>query len=77
LFASYKGGPQCAPQWISHRLIASFDPVAHDYIGAEIVDQKRAERGLDPVIPKIQWFKTAIQHDVGTNDPRKIDIVLI
>ena len=77
LFASYSKGPYGPPQWVSHRLIASIDPVAHDYIGGEIIDKKRIENGLDPVIPEITWFKTAVQHGLGVNDPRKIDKILV
>ncbi len=77
LFASYDGGPSGAPQWISHRLMASFDPVAHDYIGAKIIDKKRSEKGLDLVTPNIEWFKTAVKHGLGTNDPKEIETVLI
>lgn len=77
LLASYNKGPYGPPQWVSHRLIASADPVAHDLIGGEIIDKKRIENGLDPVIPNITWFKTAVRLGLGTNDPRQIEKILL
>ncbi len=77
LFSIYNGGPYGAPQWVSHRLLASTDPVAHDHTGMEIIDQKRLEKELDPVSIEAKFFKTAVKLELGTNDPQKIDKIML
>jgi len=46
--ASYEGGPGYKPQyaWKENALIVSQDPVALDYTGWQIIERKRAEKGL-------------------------------
>jgi uncharacterized protein (DUF362 family) len=80
----YEGGPSYMPQWSwpFNGLIVSRDPVALDYTGWRIIEQKRAEKGL-PSLREVHrepaYIATAAdaQHKLGTNDPnliRKVEI---
>lgn len=80
--AGYDGGPGYKPagSWKPDSLIVSQDPVALDYTGWQIIERKRAERGLKSLdaekrLP--QYIATAAdaQHRLGTNDPKRITLV--
>ena len=76
----YEGGPSFMPHWSwpFHGLIASRDPVALDYTGWQIIEGKRAEKGL-PTLRSLRREPVYIaraadaQHRIGTNDPGLID----
>jgi uncharacterized protein (DUF362 family) len=76
----YEGGPSYMPHWSwpFHGLIASRDPVALDYTGWQIIEGKRAEKGL-PTLRNVRREPVYIaraadaQHRLGTNDPGLID----
>ena len=78
----YEGGPSYMPQWSwpFNGLIVSEDPVALDYIGWQIIEQKRREKGektLAAAGREPAYIATAAdaQHRLGTNDPARIDRV--
>jgi len=80
--ASYEGGPGYKPEysWKNNALIISQDPVALDYTGWQIIERKRAERGLktlegDGRAPHYIATAADAQHRLGTNDPRRIAVV--
>jgi uncharacterized protein (DUF362 family) len=80
--ASYEGGPGYKPQyaWKNNALIVSQDPVALDYIGWQIIERKRAEKGLKTLeaedrAPRYIATAADAQHRLGTNDPNKIAAV--
>jgi uncharacterized protein (DUF362 family) len=80
--ASYEGGPGYKPQygWKNNALIVSPDPVALDYTGWQIIERKRAEKGLktlesDGRAPRYVATAADAQHRLGTNDPRRIAVV--
>ncbi|HXZ78404.1 MAG TPA: DUF362 domain-containing protein [Terriglobales bacterium] len=80
--ASYEGGPGYKPQysWKNDGLIISQDPVALDYIGWQIIERKRAEKGLktlEGVGRSPAYIATAADagHRLGMNDPRRIATV--
>src|ERR1035441_10300926 len=80
--ASYEGGPGYKPQysWKNNALIVSQDPVALDYTGWQIIERKRAEKGLktlegDKRAPHYIATAADAQHRLGTNDPRRIAVV--
>ncbi len=77
LFSIFDGGPYGAPQWVSHSLLAATDPVAHDFIGMEIIDQKRIENKIDPIAREVRFFNTATKLGLGTNDPKNIDKIML
>ncbi len=65
LFSIFDGGPFGAPQWVSHTLLASIDPVAHDRTGMEILDVKRIENEIDPIAKEVTFFNTAVKLGLG------------
>jgi uncharacterized protein (DUF362 family) len=80
LTAQYEGGPSYMPQWSwpFNGLMVARDPVAMDYTGWQILERKRAEKGMktlremkrEPV-----YIATAAGHGLGINDPQRIDVV--
>ncbi len=77
--AMYDGGPGFKPEhsWHYNGLLVSQDPVALDYTGWQIIERKRAEKGLktlegDGRAP--HYIETAAdkEHRLGTNDPKRI-----
>jgi len=80
--ASYEGGPGYKPEysWKNNALIVSQDPVALDYTGWQIIERKRAEKGLKPLegdgrAPRYIATAADAQHQLGENDPRRIAVV--
>ncbi|HXY10012.1 MAG TPA: DUF362 domain-containing protein [Terriglobales bacterium] len=80
--AAYEGGPGYKPQydWRYNALIVSQDPVALDYIGWQIIEHKRAEKGLETLeanrrAPRYIATAADAQHRLGTDDPKKIAVV--
>lgn len=80
--ASYEGGPGYKPQyaWQENALLVSQDPVALDQIGWQIIERKRAEKGLktleaDGRAPRYIATAADPQHRLGTNDPKKIAVI--
>ena len=82
LVAQYEGGPSFMPQWTwpYNGLMVSLDPVAMDYVGWQILEQKRADKGMKSLVAMERapnYIATAAdaQHRLGTNDPRQIQQV--
>lgn len=80
--ACFEGGPAFKPEyaWRQNALIISQDPVALDTIGWQAIERKRAEKGLKPLAAEDRaphYIATAADadHRLGTNDPRRIDLV--
>ena len=80
--AQYEGGPSYMPQWSwpYNGVIVSRDPVALDYTGWQIIERKRAEKGMKPLRemkrePLYIARAADPQHKLGTNDPRLIEVV--
>ena len=82
LMAQYEGGPSYMPQWTwpFNGLLMSQDPVALDYVGWQILERKRAEKGmrsLQALGREPNYIATAAdsQHRLGTNEPNRIEQV--
>ncbi|MGA2334416.1 MAG: DUF362 domain-containing protein [Terriglobales bacterium] len=80
--ACFEGGPGYKPgySWKNNGLMVSQDPVALDYTGWQIIERKRAEKGLktlegDKRAPHYIATAADAQHRLGTNDPRRIAVV--
>jgi len=80
--ACYEGGPGFKPQyaWQENAVIISQDPVALDYTGWQIIERKRAGKKLktleaDGRLPRYIATAADAQHRLGTNDPRRIEIL--
>jgi len=75
----YEGGPSYMPQWSwpFNGLLASRDPVALDRTGWQILERKRAEKGMPPLAAAKRepvYILTAADaaHRIGTCDPGRI-----
>jgi len=80
--ALYEGGPNYRPEysWNEDGLIVGEDQVAIDTIGAQIVERKRAEKGLNTLDQKgtpNTYIATAAdaQHKLGINDLARIVLI--
>ena len=80
--ACFEGGPAYKPQysWKENALILSPDPVALDYAGWQIIERKRAGKGLktleaDGRAPRYISTAADAQHRLGTDDPKRIALV--
>src|ERR1017187_887816 len=80
--AMYEGGPGYKPEhsWEHNSLIVSQDAVALDYTGWQIIERKRAEKGLKTLEAEERaprYIATAAdqEHRLGTNDPKRITTV--
>ena len=80
--AQYEGGPSYMPQWSwpYNGLLVSRDPVALDSVGWLIIEQRRAEKGMQSLKElrrEPAYIATAAdsQHRLGTNDLRRIERV--
>ena len=76
--AMYEGGPAYKPEhsWKYNALLVSQDPVALDYTGWQIIERKRAEKGLKTLDAEDRaphYIATAAdkEHRLGTNDPEE------
>ena len=79
--AMYEGGPGFKPEhsWIANTLLASTDPVALDHTGWQIIERKRAEKGLKTLeaegrMPHYIATAADAEHRLGTNDPGRITV---
>jgi len=80
--AQYEGGPSFMPQWtwLYNGLLVARDPVALDSTGWQIIERKRAEKGLKSLKEMKRepaYIATAADanHRLGTNDPKRIELV--
>jgi hypothetical protein len=76
LRALYNGGPRDAPQWRwrPNCIMAGTDPVAVDSVALAIIEEKRREKGLDPIGKRAKYIATAAKSGLGTDDPARIDL---
>jgi uncharacterized protein (DUF362 family) len=80
--AMYEGGPGYKPEhsWNANTLLVSQDSVALDHTGWQIIERKRAEKGLKTLAaeeraPSYLAIAADDEHRLGTNDPKRISIV--
>jgi uncharacterized protein (DUF362 family) len=78
----YEGGPSFMPQWTweLNGLLVARDPVALDQSGWQIIERKRAQKGmrtLKEMKREPTYIATAADatHRLGINDPKRIQIV--
>lgn len=78
--AVYDGGPSFRPEfsWQPNSIIVAEDPVALDATGWQIIEKKRAEKGLKSLeaagrAPR--YIATAASHGIGNLDPKRISLV--
>ena len=80
--AQYEGGPSFMPQWCwpYNGLLVGTDPVALDYHGWQIIEQKRLENKLKSLKQdnrEPRYINTAADknHQIGINDPDRISVI--
>lgn len=80
--ACYEGGPGFKPEfmWRANMLLASRDPVALDTIGRQMIERKRAEKGLKTLAAEgraPRYIETAAdsEHRLGHHDLRRVEVV--
>lgn len=71
--------PYWKPDWKGDSILMSFDPVAHDRVGMQILEQLQTENeaSLSSALrdKATSYLKTAAELGLGTNDPQHIDKV--
>ena len=82
--AQYEGGPPYMPQWTwpHNGLLVGTDMVALDHVGWQMIEDKRKEVGMEPLKTlgrEPTYIATAAEpaRGLGTNDPNKIEIILV
>ena len=75
----FEGGPMFKPQyaWRYNGIIVATDPVAIDQTAWDIIEHKRAERGMKSLLqaglaPKYISVAANPEHQLGTDDPKRI-----
>ncbi len=70
--------PYWKPDWKGDSILMSFDPVAHDAVGMQILErlQTENEAALSPYLRDLatSYLNTAAQLGLGTNDPQHIEM---
>lgn len=74
------GGPGYKPEfaWEYRSVLISADPVAMDYQGWRIIEERRREIGEKPFAEcgrPTKFIETAASMGLGTNDPSKIEVI--
>ena len=80
--AMYEGGPAFKPEhtWPANTLLAARDAVAHDQVGWQMIERKRAEMGMKTLEAEERaprYIATAAdgEHRLGHNAAGRIDVV--
>jgi hypothetical protein len=74
----YRGGwPYWESDWTGDSILMSFDPVAHDTVGLQVLSQALADEGGNPA-PLINMaapcLESGAECKLGTNDPAHVDL---
>jgi hypothetical protein len=77
LVAEYAGGPQFDPQFTQSigAIYVSRDPVAIDSLVLKRMEGWRHRAQIDPLGKTASHIATAALYDLGTNDPRRIQLI--
>ncbi|MFA4043669.1 MAG: hypothetical protein HZRFUVUK_000447 [Candidatus Fervidibacterota bacterium] len=75
----YNAGPEDNPKfrWNYGGIIVSADPVAVDYYGMRIIQERRNKVGLGSIRPEPTYIQTAadFKHSLGTCDESQIELI--
>jgi hypothetical protein len=63
--------------WKHNSLLLSADPVAVDYVGWQIIEERRKQMNLKPLNQPAKWLASATALGVGNSDPGKIELIRI
>jgi len=70
--------PYWEPDWTGDSILMSFDPVAHDTFGLEVLSQLKEEAGQNSasvVGMATPGLERAAELALGTNDPEQMDVI--
>lgn len=59
-----------------NKIMISDDPVAIDNAGWKLIDEKRKQHGLNPVLPEPVYIQRAAKMGLGTDKPELVDLDL-
>jgi len=72
----------CVRGWhkavIGDSILMSFDPVAHDTVGLQVLGEVMTSEGIDPKTAtnlSSRWLENGAELGLGTNDPDNIDLI--
>lgn len=63
------------PQWINNQIMASFDRVAHDTVGMNIIDAKAKELGKPLSSTLAKYIRSAAKLGLGNADMKDIKVI--
>jgi len=63
--------------WDYHSILVSNDPLATDYVGWQIIEDRRKQTGLKSLHQPPKWLASGVARGLGNADPAKIDVVSI
>jgi hypothetical protein len=69
--------PYWKPDWTGDSILMSFDPLAHDAVGFDMLKRLLAEDGVNTsrhVNMATPWLESAAEMGLGTNDLQQIDL---
>ncbi len=70
--------PYWGPDWRGDSILMSFDPVAHDTVGMQILErlQTESQATLSPALREkaTAYLKIAAELGLGTNDPQQMEV---
>ena len=75
LLGIYLGGPGGAPQFKPNIIAMSYDTVAMDWYGMQLINEEHQNRGRGEVTEKARYIQTAAKMGLGTNDKSQIELV--
>lgn len=70
--------PYWEEDWVGDSIFMSFDPVAHDHLGMELLMRELEKIGANSAGLRgmsAPWFQHAVELDLGTNDPANIEYI--
>ena len=76
---SYRNSyPYWESDWTGDSILVSFDPVAHDTVGLEILSKLKTDNGRDPasnISMATPCLESGAELGLGTNDPDHMEVV--
>jgi uncharacterized protein (DUF362 family) len=77
MLVAIEGGPRWNRRFTKSYggILVGTDPVAIDTIALKILDEKRAEDGMDPIAPHARHIPLSAELGLGTDNPDNIELL--
>ena len=72
LYGAAEGGPYGGPTFIANKILMSQDIVAVDHLGREMLEEQNSS-----TVSWATYIDSAVNYELGTNDPSQMDIINI